>query len=99
MKFNPSRRKYLKTAGSITVLFSLSPILPKVALANDELADISVSLQKNPQLSSWIRVEADGTATIFTGKAELGQGIRTALVQIAADELDLDLDRVAIAKT
>ena len=45
-------------------------------------------------LDAWLRINADGSATIFTGKVELGQGISTALVQIAADELDLPLARV-----
>ena len=45
-------------------------------------------------LDAWIRINADGTATVFTGKVELGQGILTALAQIAAEELDLPLARV-----
>src|SRR3954471_18823329 len=45
------------------------------------------SLARSPQLDSWIRVGSDGHITVFTGKAELGQGIKTALVQIAAHEL------------
>ena len=40
-------------------------------------------------LDSWIRIDADGTITVFTGKAELGQGIKTAFLQIAAEELDV----------
>ncbi len=40
-----------------------------------------------PELESWIRVGDDGRITVFTGKAELGQGLKTALIQIAADEL------------
>ncbi len=38
-------------------------------------------------LDSWIRIDADGAITVFTGKAELGQGIKTALIQVAAEEL------------
>lgn len=45
------------------------------------------SLRVSPLLDSWIRVAADGVVTIATGKAELGQGIKTALLQIAAEEL------------
>src|SRR6516164_3492615 len=45
-------------------------------------------------LDAWLRINADGSATIFTGKVELGQGISTALAQIAADELDLPIARV-----
>src|SRR5262249_19216599 len=44
----------------------------------------------------WLRINADGTATVFTGKVELGQGILTALHQIAAEELDLPLDRITM---
>ena len=45
------------------------------------------SLDKTPMLDAWIRIDADGRITVFTGKAELGQGIKTALIQIAAEEL------------
>src|SRR5207248_6007970 len=47
------------------------------------------SLKRAPHLDSWIRIDADGSITIFTGKAELGQGFRTACQQIAAEELDV----------
>ena len=42
-----------------------------------------------PYLDSWIRIDADGSITVFTGKAELGQGFKTAFQQIAAEELDV----------
>src|SRR5205807_10095032 len=54
------------------------------------------SLGGNKMLDAWIRINADGTATVFTGKVELGQGIVTALAQIAAEELDLPLVRVSM---
>ncbi len=49
------------------------------------------SLRTAPFLDSWIRMDAQGAVTIATGKAELGQGLRTALLQIAADELRLPM--------
>lgn len=52
------------------------------------------SLAANPRLSDWVRLGADGCFEIRVGKVELGQGILTALAQIAADELDVPLDRV-----
>jgi nicotinate dehydrogenase subunit B len=52
------------------------------------------SLQTNPRLSQWLRLHADGTVDLCPGKVEIGQGIITALAQIAADELDIDLARV-----
>jgi nicotinate dehydrogenase subunit B len=57
-------------------------------------ANLPVDIQANPRLDSWIRLEADGTITVLTGKAELGQGILTALAQIAAEELDVDIAQV-----
>src|SRR6202012_1068052 len=38
---------------------------------------------------AWIRIDADGKITAFTGKAELGQGFKTAFQQIAAEQLDV----------
>ncbi|TMQ08801.1 MAG: xanthine dehydrogenase family protein molybdopterin-binding subunit [Deltaproteobacteria bacterium] len=54
------------------------------------------SLERNPALDTWLRIDAAGTVTVFTGKVELGQGIKTALARIAADELDVALARVRV---
>lgn len=54
------------------------------------------SLKDNPRLDRWIRFEKDRKVRIATGKVELGQGILTALAQIAAEELDLSLDQIRI---
>ncbi|MGH3391213.1 MAG: 2Fe-2S iron-sulfur cluster-binding protein, partial [Actinomadura sp.] len=51
-------------------------------------------LTANPRLSRWVGVAPDGTVTMRVGKVELGQGIVTALAQLAADELDVDLARL-----
>ena len=54
------------------------------------------SLVENPRLDRWIRFQPDRTVRIATGKVEIGQGVVTAIGQIAADELDIPLDRVAV---
>jgi nicotinate dehydrogenase subunit B len=56
------------------------------------------SLAANPRLSSWIKFAADGQVTVSPGKVEIGQGIVTALAQIAADELDVDIGRVRMVR-
>jgi CO/xanthine dehydrogenase Mo-binding subunit len=48
-------------------------------------------LAANPVLSRWIGVRPDGRIDVRVGKVELGQGILTALAQLAADELGVDL--------
>lgn len=50
-------------------------------------ADLPSSLKTSPRLDRWVRFNTDGTITVFSGKVELGQGIVTAIAQIAAEEL------------
>jgi CO/xanthine dehydrogenase Mo-binding subunit len=59
---------------------------------------LPVSLAANPKLSSWVKFTTDGQVTLSPGKVEIGQGIVTALAQIAADELDIDLARVRMVR-
>ena len=59
-------------------------------------ATLPKSLLANPHLDSWFRINSDGTVTVLTGKVEIGQGIKTALAQIAAEELDVSLDRIVM---
>lgn len=54
------------------------------------------SLQDNPELGCWVSFDEPGIVGIRSGKVELGQGILTALAQIAADELLLDPGLVAL---
>src|SRR5438045_2617774 len=80
-----SRRAVLAGAGALVVSFSL---LPRALLAQAHGGPkLPGSLEKSPMLHAWRRSDPDGKITIFTGKAELGQGIKTALIQLAAEEL------------
>jgi nicotinate dehydrogenase subunit B len=85
-----NRRSVLAGGGALVLSFSLGN-----AFAQDQSATAAPppsppgSLKGAPYLDSWIRIDADGSITVFTGKAELGQGFRTAAQQIAAEELDV----------
>ena len=57
------------------------------------------SLNTNRRLDRWLRINRDGTVSVFPGKVEIGQGILTALSQIVAEELDVGLARVRLAPT
>src|SRR4051812_17881194 len=59
---------------------------------------LPVNLAANPRLSSWLKFSSDGQVTVSPGKVEIGQGIVTALAQIAADELDVDIARVRMVR-
>jgi len=52
-------------------------------------AKLPGSLNSTPMLDAWIRLEPTGRVTVCTGKAELGTGVRTAFIQIAAEQLDV----------
>ncbi|HZC94704.1 MAG TPA: molybdopterin cofactor-binding domain-containing protein, partial [Bradyrhizobium sp.] len=85
------RRRVLAGGGALIVSFSLTK-----AFAQQQDAPAAApapkrpgSLATTPYLDSWIRIDADGSITAFTGKAELGQGFKTAFQQIAAEELDV----------
>lgn len=87
-----NRRAVLKGLGGITIAFTLA----RSALGAEPARTLPGSLNTNRNLDAWLRIDSHGNATIFTGKVELGQGILTALWQIAAEELDLPLTRVSM---
>ena len=53
-------------------------------------------LARQPELDTWLRIEADQTVTLRTGKVELGQGLKTAIARIGAEELDVSLARIRV---
>ena len=86
---NLTRRQFGKAAGALVLSFALAP-----RLTGAQAPKLPGSLANNRMLDAWLRINPDGSVIIFTGKVELGQGILTALAQIAAEELDLPLARV-----
>jgi len=87
-----SRRSFLKSAGALVVAFAWAS--PATLAQEAQRARLPGSLDSNRMLDGWLRINADGTVTVFTGKVELGQGILTALAQIASDELDVAYERI-----
>jgi CO/xanthine dehydrogenase Mo-binding subunit len=92
---NHSRRAFLR-GGALLMAFTLVPV-PRRAWADTEVdtlgtvvlaPDLPGSLRTNPYLDAWIRVGHEGI-TVYTGKVELGTGVKTALLQIAAERLEV----------
>ena len=104
----PSRRAFIAGSGAIVVAFGLRPRLGVAADAQNATAggpaapsgapapELPGSLKTQPVLDGWVRIDADGTITVFTGKAELGQGIKSALIQVAAEELVVEPSRIRL---
>jgi nicotinate dehydrogenase subunit B len=83
-----ARREFLKAGGAIVIGFALRDVLD---------AQVRGTVAGPPdarQIDTWLAIHADNTATVYVGFAELGQGASTALLQIAADELDLDMSQI-----
>jgi nicotinate dehydrogenase subunit B len=96
-----TRRTLLAAGGSLVVAFSLRPRAvaaqePGAQGPKNDGPKLPGSLDKAPLLDSWIRIDADGKITVFSGKAELGQGIKTALIQVAAEELVVRPERITL---
>lgn len=80
--FALDRRKFFKiTGGGLIVAFVLKDLLFA------ESKTLSPKASSMPGVESWIHIGEDGTVTVYTGKVEVGQNIRTSLSQIVAEEL------------
>jgi len=84
-----SRRSLFKQTGALVVSFSLLPGLLSAQSVNQR----GVALD---ELDSFLAIDKNGNVTVFSGKVDLGTGLRTALTQMIADELDLPMTRVSV---
>lgn len=94
-----SRRSVLAGAGALIVAFQISRSHAQTETGTGggpSNLGLPGSLDDTPRIDAWIRIDASGAATILTGKAELGQGLKTAILQIAAEELKLPLSRLSL---
>jgi len=92
-RFDLARRDFFKILGAGIAVFAVA----KDALAAQETAPSHKSFHNEElpkEISAWLHIGEDGTVTGFTGKAELGQNIRTALAQTIADELRVPFESV-----
>jgi CO/xanthine dehydrogenase Mo-binding subunit len=86
-----SRRSFCLAGGALVVSF---PMMLRSGAPH--AAPLPGSLSKAPYLDAWIRIDAYGRISVFTGKAELGQGIKTAIVQVAAEELKVEPSQIQL---
>ena len=87
------RRDLLKAGGALIIGFSWRGAM--FGQGFDAVGFIPGPDQPDQnRLDTWLAIHADNTATIFMGFVELGQGASTALLQIAAEELDLEMSQV-----
>ena len=90
-----SRRSFLIGAGALIVSFSMRGAV-QTAGAQGLFEGGTAGSPPLNQLDSWIAIAGDGGVTAYTGKAELGQGISTAQIQLVAEELCVPFSRVKL---
>jgi isoquinoline 1-oxidoreductase subunit beta len=86
-----SRRAFLKTA-------ALGGASLVVAFGGKRLLGAGKEATGQFKPNGWVRVDADGTVTLTIGKSEMGQGVRTSLAMILADELEADWSRIKLVQ-
>ncbi len=87
-----TRRGFLAGSGALVVSFAIPAEVSaqEAAAAANKAPPLPGSLADTPSLDAWIRIDPDASITVYTGKAELGQGTKTSLRQIAAEELEVE---------
>ena len=89
-----SRRDLLKGSGALIVSFSL-PGAAATALAQGAAAAKPLALT---EVDSFLAIDPRGMVTCFSGKIDFGTGVRTALAQMVAEELDVGLGAVTVVE-
>jgi nicotinate dehydrogenase subunit B len=89
-----SRRDMLKGSGALVVAFSFSgPIADALAQGAAGAKPLALT-----EVDAFLAIDPKGLCTVYSGKVDLGTGVRTALAQIAAEELDVPLSAVTIVE-
>jgi nicotinate dehydrogenase subunit B len=84
------RRTFLKASGVLAIGFSMSGF---AGTAGAMTLSAPKSVAKEA-VDSWLTISADNRVTIYVGKVDLGTGARTALMQMAGEELDVSFERI-----
>jgi CO/xanthine dehydrogenase Mo-binding subunit len=93
---NLSRRDILRGGRALIIGFAISPAVVRRA-ASGESDDAKTFVGKTvdgSEVDSFLVIRPNGSATVFTGKVDLGTGLRIAVRQMAAEELGLPIERV-----
>src|SRR2546427_8281677 len=92
-----SGRDVLKSGGALIVSFSLAPLMGRRVAAQAPAAPAELGKPLDPtELDSFFAVHADGSITLYSGKVDVGTGLRIAVAQMAAEELGVRAERIRV---
>src|SRR6201988_949292 len=94
--FNFNRRQFLKAfSGGIALIVPASNVVARAFQQEQGESGAGRGNQRVPNdIGAWIHIDESGTVSVFTGKVELGQNIRTSLTQAVGEELHVPLNTV-----
>src|SRR5256886_11297077 len=87
-------REFLRTGAATGATLVIGLYLP----AFDPRGSHAPAARQPFKPNAWIEIRPDGAVTIWTGRSEMGQGVRTAMPMIVAEELEADWTRVRVAQ-
>src|SRR5437867_11723066 len=89
-----SRRDLLKAGGALVVSFAFDGVLPRQTAGQTSAAasDVGTPLDLS-EVDSFLAIHADGSVTIYSGKVDVGTGLRIAVAQMAAEEPGVSAER------
>ena len=89
------RRQFLQASGALVVGFALAPVAPALAQQATRgafpLRDVT-----DDAVDSFLAIAPDGQVTLYSGRVDLGTGLRAAYRQIVAEELDVPYERIVM---
>jgi nicotinate dehydrogenase subunit B len=89
-RLSQTRRDFLKSSGALVVTFSIAGHL------SPAFAEAVGKTVAPDEVDGFLAIDGHGAVTVYSGKVDLGTGLRTALTQIVAEELDVPMARVTI---
>jgi isoquinoline 1-oxidoreductase beta subunit len=92
-----TRRELLKAGGSAGGLLIIGVSVPGCTQRPGSNGSIDGSTPFQPNV--FVAMDADGLVTITVSRSEMGQGVRTSLPRIVADELEADLEKVMLLQS
>jgi isoquinoline 1-oxidoreductase len=96
-QFNFDRRQFMKVfGGGIALIVPLSNLLAQTPQRQGESGRGGFNRDMPKEIGAWIHVDEDGSITVYTGKVEMGQNIRTSLAQAVAEELHVPISTIRL---
>lgn len=95
--FNFDRRQFLKAfSGGIALIVPTSNLIARTLQQDQDESGRGRGQRVPDEIGAWIHIDENGTVSVFTGKVEIGQNIRTSLAQAVAEELHVPVTSVRL---